>query len=116
MRIDLGPIPAAAERWLPENEEDASGIGVNYADAVLKMFKTTLEDGRKIVCTRRGLEVTMRIGDRSGKALLRRIEHGPDVRDILHQALVEAAAGAGARYSVVDGTAILDISDPSSGD
>ena len=116
MRVDLGPIPADAERWLPENEEDASGIGVNYADAVLKMFKTTLEDGRKIVCTRRGLEVTLKVGDRSGSALLRRIEHGPDVRDIMHQALIEAAAGAGARYSIEDGTAFLEISDEPAGD
>ncbi len=109
MKIELGPVPADAERWLPENEPDASGIGVNYADAFLKVFKTTLADGRKVTCKRRGLKITLAIGTSSGEALLRRLEHGPDVKNILHQALIEAATGAGATYSIEDGTVCLEV-------
>ncbi len=109
MRVELGPVPDEIERWLPENEPDASDVGVNHADAFLKLFKTTLEDGRKVSCTRRGLKLTFTVGDRSGESLLRRLEHGPDVREILHQALTEAAAGAGAAYSVEDGTLYLEL-------
>ncbi len=109
MKIDLGPIPADAERRLPEREPDASGIGVNYADAFLKGFKKTLPDGRKVACRRRGLELTLTLGERTGKALLRRLEHGPDVREILHRALREAASEAGAIYSLEDGRLFLEL-------
>lgn len=108
MRIRVGEIPKEAERRLPDAEPDASGIGINYADAVLKSFKRTLEDGRKLTAKRRGLKLTLQVGERSGEGLMRRLEHGPDVRDILHQALVEAAASAGFTYSVEDGVAYLD--------
>lgn len=109
MRVELGPLPEDIDRWLPENESDASGVGVNYADAFLAVFKRTLEDGRKMLCKRRGLKLTLKIGDVSGTALLRRVEHGPDVREILHRALVEAAAAAGARYTIEDGTLVLEL-------
>lgn len=109
MRIELGPIPAEAERRLPENEPDASDVGINHADAFLKVFQRILDDGRKISCKRRGLKLTLTIGDRAGEALLRRIEHGPDVKGILHQALTEAAAAAGATYSVADGRLFLEL-------
>ncbi len=112
MRVELGPIPPEAERWLPENEPDASGLGINYADAVLKLFKTTLDDGRKILAKRRGLKVTITIGEREGEALLRRVEHGPDVRDILSAALTEAAANAGATYSCTSGILALELEAP----
>lgn len=109
MRIELGPIPPGIERWLPQNEPDASEVGVNYTDAFLKVFKKTLGDGRKISCKRRGLKLTLKIGDSTGEALLRRIEHGPDVESILHQALTEAAAGAGAAYAVEDDVVFLEL-------
>ena len=109
MRVELGPTPADAERWLPENEPDASGVGGNHADAFLAVFKATLEDGRKVACRRRGLELTLTLGDRTGKALLRRREHGPDVRDILHAALAEAADEVGARFAVEDGIVVLEL-------
>jgi hypothetical protein len=93
---------AKAESILPENKPDGSGVGINYADAMLKPVKLTLEDGRKLAFKRRGLKITMLLGDRSGSALLRRIQHGPDVKDIFRQALREAAANAGAAIHVGD--------------
>jgi hypothetical protein len=109
MRVELGPIPPEAERWLPENEPDASGLGVNYADVVLKLFKKTLDDGRKITCKRRGLKLTLTIGDHQGESLMRRVEHGPDVRDILNAALAEAAGNAGATFTIVDDVLQLEV-------
>lgn len=109
MRLELGPIPEEATRRLPEAEPDASGIGVNYADACLKLFKRNLDDGGKMVARRRGLKITLQIGERSGSALLDRLAHGPDVREILHQALVEAADEAGATFSVEGDRLVLDL-------
>ena len=86
--------PAAAE-WLPENKPDGSGIGVNYVDAFLKPLNCELEDEVRLACKRRGLKLTVSVGDRKGEAILRRIENGPDVRAILHAALTEAFAQAG---------------------
>jgi len=111
MRIKICDISPGAERWLPENEADASGIGINYADAILKPFKTTLEDGRKVTCKRRGLQLTLKVGDRRGKGLMRRLEHGPDVRAILQFALAEAAAQLDASCSIDDDAIWLDLPD-----
>ena len=94
--------PAAAE-WLPENKPDGSGIGVNYVDAFLKPLNCELEDELRLACKRRGLKITVSLGDRKGEAILRRIEHGPDVRSILHAALTEAFAQADAKCEPGDG-------------
>ena len=94
--------PIAAE-WLPENKPDGSGIGVNYVDAFLKPLNCELEDELRLACKRRGLKITVSLGDRKGEAILRRIEHGPDVRSILHAALTEAFAQADAKCEPGDG-------------
>ena len=94
--------PAAAE-WLPENKPDGSGIGVNYVDAFLKPLNCELEDEVRLACKRRGLKITVSVGARKGAAILRRIENGPDVRAILHAALTEAFAQAGAKCEHGDG-------------
>ena len=94
--------PAAAE-WLPENKPDGSGIGVNSVDAFLKPLNCELEDEVRLACKRRGLKITVSVGDRKGEAILRRIENGPDVRAILHAALTEAFAQAGAKCEHGDG-------------
>ncbi len=107
MRIELGPENVDAEKLLPEVKDDGSGIGINYIDAYLKPFKKILEDGRKISCKRRGLELTLKVGDKTGKGLMRRLENGPDVKTILREALNEAASDAGVVFAVEDGTMIL---------
>ena len=109
MRLRLADEAPDIEKFLPENREDNSGVGINYADAYLKVFKTTLEDGRKVLCKRRGLKLTLKVGDRTGEGLMRRLEHGPDPRAILRHALEEAAADAGGQISVEDGTIYLDL-------
>ena len=94
--------PAAAE-WLPENKPDGSGIGANYVDAFLKPLNSELEDEVRLACKRRGLKITVSVGDRKGEAILRRIENGPAVRAILHAALTAAFAQAGAKCEHGDG-------------
>ncbi len=103
--------PTGIEQLLPENREDNSGVGVNYVDAYLKALKTSLEDGRKVLCKRRGLELTLTVGERTGKGLLRRLEHGPDVETILRSALVEAAGAAGFELVVEEGSIYLRPTD-----
>jgi hypothetical protein len=106
MRIRIGTVNPKAQRWL--EEPDGSGVGVNYTDAYVKPFKLTLEDGRKITCKRRGLKLTLAIGKATGDGLLRRIEHGPDVQNILRHALEEAAEAVGAEFVEEDGELFLD--------
>ncbi len=115
MKVELGAIAEGASRWLPENEPDASGVGVNYASAVVQKIKATLPDGRKVRCKRRGLKITFQIGDRAGEAFLRRVDHGPDVRRILEVALTEAAQAAGASFALDGGVMTLDVHDSDDG-
>ena len=109
MKIQIAPVNEKAEKLLPENKPDDSGVGINYTDAYLKSFKLTLDDGRKIKCKRRGLKLTLEIGDAKGEGLLRRLEHGPDVKAMLRKALEEAAAGVGARFSEEEGVLWLEL-------
>lgn len=108
-RIALGPESPDADRFLPPKRDDGSGVGINYADAYIKALKTTLEDGRKVLVKRRGLKLTFEIGDRSGEALFRRLQYGPDEKTIVHRALEEAARNAGARFVVENGVMILEF-------
>ena len=107
MRIELAPENQDAEKLLPEVKDDGSGIGINYADAYIKPFKKILDDGRKVSCKRRGLELTLKIGDKTGKGLMRRLANGPDVKAILREALNAAATDAGVVFAVEDGMMIL---------
>ena len=108
LKIALGPENREAERHLTP-AQDGSGVGINYADAYIKAIRTTLEDGRKVAVKRKGLKLTFTIGDRSGEALLRRLDHGPDEKTIVHRAIEEAARNAGARFAVEGGVMLLEV-------
>jgi hypothetical protein len=99
---------AQAEKLLAAHVLDGSGIGINYADALLKPLKLTLEDGRKVAIKRRGLKLTLTIGTAIGEGLMRRLAHGPDERAILRAALDEAASAIGASISFEPGLVVLD--------
>ncbi len=109
MRIKIAPENPKASTLIPPARPDGSGVGVNFADAYIKAIKLTLEDGRKVACKRKGLKLTLKVGKESGSGLLRRLEHGPDVRKMLSEALNEAAAELGGRVEVVDGTIFLEL-------
>ena len=108
MKVKLPLDEAQAEPFLPENKADGSGVGINYADALLKPVKLTLEDGRKVAFKRRGLKVTMTLGDKTGEGLLRRLQHGPDAKQIVREAVREAARNAGADIHFEGGSAYLE--------
>jgi hypothetical protein len=109
MRVTIPVDEATIDALLPPAKPDGSRLGINYADQLLKLFKLTLPDGRKLSARRRGLRITIVIGDRSGEAILRRIEHGPDVRTILGQALAAAAHDAGAALIREPGAVHLEL-------
>jgi len=109
MRVTIAVDESVAEAHLPEVKPDGSGVGINYADQILKPFKQTLPDGRKFVAKRRGLKITVTIGDKSGEAILRRLDHGPDVKNMFRKALEEAARNAGATVVFKLNTIHLDI-------
>ncbi len=111
MRHRLGDENSAAEDKLPPQADDGSGVGVNYADAYFGAMKTILDDGRKVLCKRRGLKVTFHVGDKRGEALMRRLEHGPDEKTIVQTALHSAVANAGAQLIVEDGVLYLEVDD-----
>jgi hypothetical protein len=107
VRVKLPLDEAHAVSFLPESKPDGSGVGINYADALLKPAKLTLDDGRKVALKRRGLKITLTVGDKSGEGLLRRLEHEPDVRAMLRAALQEAARNAGAAIEFEGNSAYL---------
>jgi hypothetical protein len=107
MKLPLDEAQAAG--FLPERKSDGSGVGINYADALLKPVKLTLEDGRKVAVRRRGLKITLTLGDKTGEGLLRRLQHGPEVKTIVREALCEAAKNAGAEIHFEGGTAYLEV-------
>ena len=109
MRVKLPLDEAQAAPFLPENKADGSGVGINYADALLKGVKLTLEDGRKLAFKRRGLKLTMTLGDKAGEGLLRRLLHGPEAKEIVREALREAARNAGTEMQFEGGAAYLDV-------
>lgn len=109
MRITIPVDEKQAENHLPEVKPDGSGVGINYADQILKPIKQTLPDGRKLLAKRKGLKITVSIGDKQGEAIMRRLDHGPDVKVIFRKALEEAARNAGASVAFEPGTIHLDI-------
>lgn len=109
MKYHVAAENTAAEQLIPPAAPDNSGIGVNYADAYIKPINTQIVDGPKLICKRKGLKIILSIDGRSGEAVMRRIDHGPDVRNILQRALEKAAEGAGGRIAVADGAIYLDV-------
>jgi hypothetical protein len=108
VRVTIPVDEAAVDAWSPSAKPDGSGVGVNYADQVLKLIKLTLPDGRKLAAKRRGLKISVTLGERSGHAIMRRLEHGPDTRVIFERALAAAAREAGAEVSREPGVLHVD--------
>jgi hypothetical protein len=110
MMVSIPIDEAAADAFLPRNKLDGSGVGVNYVDAYLKAFKVTLDDGRKLLAKRRGIKITLTIGEQKGEGLLRRMVHGPDPKVLLKEALQEAAGSLGATIRLAPGMVELEVS------
>lgn len=106
MKVKLCDVNAAAVEKLPEHTGDKSGVGVHYVDAYIKPMNVKLPDGTRVKCKRRGLKITLTVGEQSGEGLLRRLVDGPDPAFLLQAALREAAAAAGVELAV-EGSAIF---------
>jgi len=111
MRHRIADENTDAEKLIPPAQPDGSGIGVNYTDAYIKPLNAELEDGRALTCKRKGLKIIMQIGDESGEAIMNRLEHGPDVKNILRHALDAAASSAGAKFEAEDGALYIETVD-----
>lgn len=92
---------AAAEK-LPPQSADKSGVGVHYADAFIKPMNLTLADGTRVACKRKGLKITLTVGQKKGEGLLRRLEVSRDPVVMLRAALLEAAKAAGLELEITD--------------
>lgn len=108
MRLLLVKENLEAEKLIPPAAPDGSGIGANYVDAYIKPWNATMENGTKVICRRQGLKITLTVGDKVGDAIIRRVDHGPDVRDMLQAALNAAAARAGAKIVLDNGNIYLE--------
>jgi hypothetical protein len=98
----LCDIDPAAVQKLPPQTPDKSGIGVHYVDAFIKPINTTLGDGTRVACKRRGLKVTLTVGTKKGEGLMRRLEVGADPVKMLRAALQEAARAAQVELELTD--------------
>jgi hypothetical protein len=108
MKFKLCDVNAAASEKLPPKMEDKSGIGVHYVDAYLKPMNVKLEDGTAIKCKRRGLKITLTMGDKKGEGLMRRLAVSSDPMVMLDAALQEAAKGAGVQLTVESGAIYIE--------
>lgn len=108
MKTKLCEVNVGALDKLPAHTGDKSGIGVHYVDAYLKPLNTTLEDGTKVKCKRRGLKIALAVGDRKGDGLMRRMEVGSDPVAMLDAALQEAAGAANVAISIEGSSIYVD--------
>lgn len=107
--VKICDINSEATQKLPPNSIDKSGIGVHYMDAFLKPMNTKLEDGTRVSCKRRGLKVTLRVGDHKGEGLMRRLDVSKDPVVMLKAALEEAAKEAGIGINITDKEILVEV-------
>jgi hypothetical protein len=100
MKLRLCEVNQAAAEKLPALTGDKSGIGVHYVDAYLKPMNTVLEDGTRVKCKRRGLKISLAVGEGKGDGLMRRLDVSRDPVQMLDAALQEAARLADVRLLV----------------
>ncbi len=108
MKLRLCEVNQAAIEKLPAKTGDKSGIGVHFVDAYVKPMNVVLEDGTRVKCKRRGLKISLAVGDKKGDGLMRRLEVSRDPVAMLDAALQEAARAAGVQLLVEDGVMFVD--------
>jgi len=106
--IKICDISAQAKEKLPPGFSDKSGIGVHYTDAIIKPMNTQLPDGTRVSCKRKGLKLLLRVGDKKGEGLMRRIDAGKDPVVMLQAALAEAARAAGVDLKMTESEILLN--------
>lgn len=109
MKEKLCDVNAGALEKLPAQTGDKSGIGVHYVDAYLKPMNAKLGDGTRVKCKRRGLKISLAVGEKKGDGLMRRLDVSRDPIVMLQAALQEAASAAGVTISVDDGAIYIEL-------
>ncbi|MBM4169545.1 MAG: hypothetical protein FJ215_10400 [Ignavibacteria bacterium] len=107
--IKLCDIDQSAKEKLPPKCQDKSGIGVHYIDAFIKPMNKSLEDGTRVSCKRKGLKITLAIGEKKGEGLMRRLEVSEDPVAMFAAALEEAAAAAGVKLKMTDSEILIGM-------
>ena len=107
--IKLCDIDQSAREKLPPAFPDKSGVGVHYVDAFIKPMNTTLGDGTRVACKRKGLKVTLTVGTKKGEGLLRRLDVSRDPIVMLDAALREAATSAGVELQIKENEIHLGV-------
>ena len=102
-------INLAAKEKLPPHSPDKSGIGVHYTDAFIKPMNTKLENGTRVACKRKGLKISLTVGDKKGEGLMRRLDVSKDPVDMLHAALQEAAKAAGIELKITESEILVSV-------
>lgn len=100
--MKLCDINQAAKAKLPPAFPDKSGIGVHYIDAFVAPMNAALSDGTRVSCKRRGLRITLRVGQKKGDGIMRRLAVSQDPTVMLPAALKEAAQAAGVGIEITD--------------
>ena len=85
----------AAYEWHPKNKADGSEIGINFVDAYIKPLNKAQYLGQAIKAKRRGLKVTVQLGESKGEAIMRAADHEFDVEKTTYQVLRDAFAQLG---------------------
>ena len=98
----LCDINTTAKSKLPPAFAEKSGIGSHYVDAFIKPMNTTLANGTRVGCKRKGLKVTLTVGTKKGEGLMRRLTVSKDPVVMLSAALQEAAEAAGVELKLTD--------------
>lgn len=107
--IKICDINQEAVSKLPPGYMDKSGIGVHYIDAYIKPMNTKLEDGTRISCKRKGLKITLRVGQQKGDGLMRRLDVSKDPKVMLQSALQDAAKGAEIELKITDSEILVGL-------
>jgi hypothetical protein len=102
-------INQAAKEKLPPNAPDKSGIGVHYIDAFIKPMNTKLENETRVACKRKGLKITLTVGDKKGEGLMRRLDVSKDPIVMLNAALQEAAKAAGLELKITESEILVSL-------
>ena len=107
--IKICDINQTAKEKLPPAVNDKSGIGVHYTDAYIKPMNTKLEDGIRVSCKRRGLKITLAVGDKKGEGLMRRLDVSKDPVVMLNAAFQEAARAAGVELKITTNEIFIKV-------
>ena len=107
--IKLCDINPAAKGKLPPAFVEKSGIGSHYVDAFIKPMNTTLPDGTRVGCKRKGLKITLIVGTKKGEGLMRRLDVSKDPVLMLDAALREAAKAAGVELKLSDTDILIAV-------